>query len=422
MGHMAKLTKRKVDVLPLREREYLEWDEDLGGFACRVHPSGRKTFVFRYRVGGGRRGLQRNVTLGRYGEGFTVDQARLKARHLAAQVLKGEDPGGQRQEQRLAVTLDEFSTRYIREHATPMKKAASAKSDQWMLNRYLLPKLGTRKVVDITSGDVTKFVLGLSDRPILANRCRALLSKMLSLSISWGVRRDPVNPVNMVKKFPERSRERFLSSEERAKLGDTLRAIEADASEPWQAIAAIRLLLLTGCRRGEILSLKWEHIDYDNKAFLLPESKTGRKTIYLSKPVLEILAALPRKENCPYVLPARFNDGHFQGVGHVWERIRRTAGLSNVRIHDLRHTYASTGVGLRLGLPQIGGLLGHSRATTTAKYAHLAADPLREAGDLVARQLQADLDRGVNVIPFDDRKRPGTRLSAKVISPHTTRM
>ena len=223
----------------------------------------------------------------------------------------------------------------------------------------------------------------------------------MALAIAWNVRRDPVNPVHGVVKFPERSRERFLLSDEIKRLGEVLRAVGAEATEPWQAITAIRLLLLTGCRRGEILSLKWEFIDRDNQVLLLPESKTGRKTVYLTTPVLEMLDALPRKEGCPFVLPARFEaDGHFQGIGHVWARIRKRADLDNVRIHDLRHTFASTGVSLRVGLPLLGGLLGHAQASTTEKYAHLAADPTRKAGARIARQLRADLGPTSNVISF----------------------
>jgi integrase len=284
-----------------------------------------------------------------------------------------------------------------------------------LLDRHILPGLGSRKVVDITPADITKFLHSVGHQPsrkredrgklvptpILANRARSLLSKMLALAIAWDVRSDPVNPIQRVAKFPERSRERFLSGDEIKRLGDALRAVEADATEAWQAIAAIRLLLFTGCRRGEILSLKWEYVDHDMQALLLPDSKTGRKTVYLTSPVFEVLDALPKKADCPYVLPARFDtEGHFQGIGHIWERIREKAGLGGVRIHDLRHTFASTGVGLGVGLPLIGGLLGHARATTTEKYAHLAADPTRKAGARIARQLRAHLGASDNVIPF----------------------
>lgn len=416
---VSKLTKRKLDALAPADREYVVPDGELPGFACRVHPSGHKTFVFKYRLGGGRGGSQRKMTLGRYGEGFTTEQARARAKDIAAQVHRGEDPGRQRIEHRRAETLETFAKRYISDHATPRKRPSSATHDQWLLDRHVVPKLGSQKIVDITTGDVAKFIQGLSDRPILANRCRSLLSKMFSLSVSWGVRRDQINPVRLVAKFPEQSRERFLSGDEIKRLGDVLRDAESNATEPWQAIAAIRLLLLTGCRRGEVMSLKWEFIDRDNEVLLLPESKTGRKTVYLTAPVLEILEQIPRKDGCPYVLPSRFDvDDHFRGVAHVWERLRLVAGLHHVRIHDLRHTFASKGVGLSIGLPLIGGLLGHAKATTTAKYAHLAADPTRKAGARIARQLLAELGTSANVIPFGRPKARARRPDEASGLPH----
>ncbi len=398
---MRKLTKRTIDTLAPGDSDYTVWDREVAGFGCRVHPKGRKTFIFKYRVGGGRAAAQRKMTLGPYGEGFTVDQARTMAKQANADVLQGRDPAGQRSQHRAAETLETFSKRYMSDHATPMKKPRSVTNDRWLLDRHILPKLGSHKVVDLTSGHIVQFVRGLADRPILANRCRSLLSKMCSLAISWGVRGDRVNPVHGVDKFPERSRERFLAADEIKRLGEALRAAEADATEPWQAIAAIRLLLFTGCRRGEVLSLQWSFVDRDNDVLLLPDSKTGRKTIYLTAPVIETLDALPRKDGCAFVLPGRSGDDrHFEGVGHVWERIRSTAGLQGVRLHDLRHTFASKGAGLGLGLPLIGALLGHTNPATTAKYAHLAADPTRKAGARIARRLHSELGATATVIPF----------------------
>jgi integrase len=403
---MAKLTKRTTDALAPSAADFTVWDSELHGFGCRVHPGGRKTFVFKYRVGGGRGAAQRKMTLGRYSDAFTVDQARAMARQLHADVLKGKDPAGDRATHRQAETLEAFAQRYMSDHANAVKKASSAKQDQWMLDRYILPKLGSRKMVDLTSGDLTRFIRSHVATPIMANRLRALLSKMMSLAMAWDVRRDPVNPVLAIEKFPEQSCERYLSGDEMRRLGDVLREAETEASEPWQAIAAIRLLVLTGCRRNEVLAWQWPFIDRDNGLVALADSKTGRKPIYLTPPVLAVLDALPRTEGCPYVLPARpGREGHFVGVNHVWERLRKMAGLEDVRLHDLRHTFASKGVGLSIGLPLIGGLLGHAHATTTAKYAHLAADPTRRAGVRIARKLHAELGLAGKVVAFPDRRR-----------------
>jgi integrase len=296
----------------------------------------------------------------------------------------------------------------LSDHARPKKSARSAEEDEWLLEKYILPKLGTRKMVDLSAADVARVVHALAATPALANRVRALLSKMLSLAMVWGVRSDPVNPARAVEKFPERSRERYLSGDEVARLGQALAEAEKSASEPWQAIAAIRLLLFTGCRRGEVLGLRWDYIDNDNGVILLPASKTGQKTIYLTAPVLSILCDLQRKPNNPWILPSRLavNDRPFDGVGHVWLRIRTAAQLDGVRLHDLRHTFASKGVNIGLGLPLIGGLLGHALPTTTAKYAHLAADPTRKAGERIAARLASELAGSTaTVTEFATRRR-----------------
>jgi integrase len=292
--------------------------------------------------------------------------------------------------------VKDFADRYIADHAKTKKSASSAREDRRLLDRHILPRIGSRKMVELTTADVSKIIHGMSATPVLANRVRALLSTMLSLAMVWGIRKDPINPARLVQKFPEKSRERFLSEEELKRLGRILLDLEHTSAEPWQAIAAIRLLLFTGARKSEILSLRWDFIDYDNSVLLLPKSKTGRKTIYLTATVLGILASLPRKKSCPWVLPSRLADPnrHFDGVGHVWERVREKAGLPDARLHDLRHTFASKGVGLGVGIPIIGGLLGHKNPTTTAKYAHLAADPLRAANDRIADRLEVELSGG----------------------------
>jgi integrase len=333
---MGKLTKRTIDALSPRAKEYTVWDSELRGFGCRVHPGGQKTFVFKYRVGGGRRGTQRKLKLGAHGAGFTVDQARTETKHTSGAVLKGNDPAGDRSLHRQADTLEDFAKRYISDHAKLHKKASSAALDQAMLDRHILPKLGTRKVVDITSDDVRRFIIGHAATPIMSNRLRALLSKMFTLANSWGVRHDPVNPVHSVERFMERSRERFLNGDEIKRLGDALRKAETELAEPWQAVAAIRLRLLTGCRKSEVLSLQWSFVDRDNSLLALPDSKTGRRTVYLTPPVAELLDSLPRTEGCPWVLPGRYEgQGHLIGLNNVWARIRSEAKLAGIRLHDL---------------------------------------------------------------------------------------
>jgi integrase len=412
-----KLTKRTIDALQPREQEFTAWDGELRGFGCRVHPSGRRMFILKYRVGGGRSAAQRKMQLGAYGP-VTADEARKRAHKALLEVAGGGDPAGARAEHRRAATVNELAQRYMAEHAGTRKALKSVREDRRLIDLHILPKIGTRKVIDLTTADVSKVIHAAAHRPsrrrkdlgqlratpVLANRVRALLSKMLALSVVWGLRKDPINPVQLVEKFPEKSRERFLSANELDKLGKTLAELERTQAEPWQAIAAIRLLIFTGCRKSEILSLRWDYIDRQQGVIMLPETKTGRQTKYLFAPVLSVLDGLPRKEACPYVLPSRLANAnrHFDGLGHVWERVRSKAGLHRVRLHDLRHTYASKGVGLHMGLPIVGALLGHALPTTTAKYAHLEADPVRKAGERIANLLAVELSASSNANPGAD--------------------
>lgn len=213
--------------------------------------------IFKYRVGGGRNAAQCKLLLGTYGA-ITVDQARTLAHQAQAEIVKGGDPAGARADHRRAATVREFSERYLAEHADLKKGTISAREDRRLIDRHVIPKIGTREVVDLAATDIAKVVHGLSATPILANRVRALLSKMLSLAVVWGLRVDPLNPARLVQKFPETSRGRYLSTEELKRLGEVLSDLERNTGEPWQAIAAIRLLLSTGCRKTEILSLRWE--------------------------------------------------------------------------------------------------------------------------------------------------------------------
>jgi hypothetical protein len=175
---MPKLTKRLIDQLRPATTKYAAWDSELHGFGCLVRPNGRKTFIFKYRVGGGRSATQRKMTLGAYGP-TTVDEARRRARLLQADVTTGGDPAGLRNDRRQADSMKQFAERYLADHARPKKSPRSVEEDDWLLGRYILPKLGTRKIVDLTTADVSRVVNGLAATPALANRVRALLSKML---------------------------------------------------------------------------------------------------------------------------------------------------------------------------------------------------------------------------------------------------
>jgi integrase len=362
------------------------WDDDVRGLGLRVFPSGKKSFVLLYRAGT----RQRQMTLGPYGV-LTLKQARAKARQtLAAVSLDGRDPLAERQvASAKASTVEELSRRYLTEHAEVKKKPASAKTDAQMLRDYVLPKLGHLGVAEVCRQDVAGLHHSLRKKPYVANRVLALVSKMLNLAEKWGLRPDGSNPCRHVEKFKEKPRERYMSSKELERLTKALRDAERDCSESTHALAALRLLLLTGCRLREILHLRWEFVDLEEGLLLLPDSKTGAKTVFLSAPAQEVLANIPRTRGNPWVIEGRKEKSHLSDLKGPWRRICRRAELDDLRLHDLRHSFAAIAAGLGLSLPMIGKLLGHTQPRTTARYAHLAADPMHEAANRIGEQLAA---------------------------------
>ena len=383
----GRVTKRSVDALRPGQTTRFLWDRTLPGFGVRVTPQGVRSYVFQYELAG----RSRRLTIGRHGSPWAPAAAREEAIRLRAEVTLGRDPAEFRKELRRAETLNAFAERYLTEHAEPKKKPRSVAEDRRLLEKIILPRFGRRKVKDLSRADIARLHHELRQTPYLANRVLALLSKMFNLAERWGLRPDGSNPCRHVELFREKHRERFLSPDELRRLGEVLADSERRESEPPEAIAAIRLLLFTGCRLGEILGLEWNHVDRKGWRLVLPDSKTGAKVVQLSTPAAQILEDLPRIVGSPYVLPARRGVGHFVGVPHVWRRIRKTARIDDVRLHDLRHTFASVGAIGGESLVIIGALLGHRQPATTARYAHLSDEPLREASSRVARTIAASL-------------------------------
>ncbi len=392
---MPKLTKRTVDALkPRPGRDLVVFDSELSGFGIRVKPSGRKSYLIQYRNAGGR---SRRLTISGHGR-LTAEQARDQAKQLLAAAARGQDPAEERHRALRAPTVAQLAALYVERHARPRKKTAVA--DESMLRRYILPAFGTKKVDAITAADVARLHHALGDKPLAANRVLALLSVMFNLAESWGLRAAASNPCRHLKRYPERKRERYLAAEEIQRLGAALAAVEG--VEHPSALAAIRLLLLTGARKSEILTLKWEHVDLERYALRLPDSKTGAKIIALGGAAAALLGRLDRQDGNPYVCWGNSSGGHFVDLQHVWQRIRRRAQLPEVRLHDARHTFASFGAAAGMGLPVLGALLGHKQPVTTARYAHLANDPLRAAADRIAGEIAAALDGGplAEVVPL----------------------
>lgn len=386
----AKLTKRAIDGFSPTDKPFPIRDSELPGFSLRVYPNGRKAFFYRYRVGGGRGATIREPRIGDYGP-LTAEQARNIAKDWTAIVRQGGDPMGDRQAQREVRTMAELFARYLSDHARRHKKDASVRNDERMIEKRLHPLLGKKPVNAVTRQEIKALHARLEDTPYEANRTLALLSKVFSFAsdeLEWIKRSD--HPVVGIKRYAEKKRKRYLSQTELARLGDALRKAEEgqlDRSVSPYAVAMIRLLVFTGARHGEILSLRWSEVNFERACLELTDSKTGEKDIFLPPAGLHILSDLPRVKGNPFVIVGSRPGSHLVNIKAPWEIIRREADLSDVRLHDLRHSFASFGARAGMSLPIIGALLGHRETATTARYAHLSDDPLRSAADSIGSEI-----------------------------------
>jgi integrase len=381
---MPKLTKRFVDAAEPRQGDYFMWDDDIAGFGLRVLPSGRKGYIVQYRVG--RR--SRRISLGSTTV-VTCDQARTGAIKVISAARNGEDLAEKRDADRQAITVRELADRFDKEHVAVRVKDSTAKGYRRLLDRTILPALGRLRVTEVTRADVAKLHHDQRHIPYEANRCLEVISKMFSLAEMWWLRPDGSNPRKHIRKYTEEKRARFLSPAELKRVGEVLREMETEGIELPSAIAAVRLLILTGCRLNEIMTLKWSYLDVAAQALRLPDSKTGAKVVQLGQPAIVLLARIERTERNPWVIVGTKPDARLTDLQPFWQRVRARAGLKDARIHDLRHTFASTAVASGQGLPMIGKLLGHTQVQTTGRYAHLANDPIKMAVESVSSQLAA---------------------------------
>lgn len=424
------ISKRSVEALrcpSTKDRVFL-WDNALAGFGVAAFPptarmpEGRKVYVAQFRLNG----RSRRMKLGEHGR-ITPDQARSLAKQTLGAVERGKDPIEERRRERAVRTFKAVADEFIDLHAKAKRKSRTADDYEALLRLHILPAIGSRRVTDVRRADVAKLHAKLSAKPETGNRCLAVISSVWN----WAARRDEVkredNPARGIERNPETRRERFLTSDEIVRLGDTLRLAET-AGLPWavdenapnakhvpkknrltaidpHAAAAIRLLILTGARVSEILTARWDAIDWERGLLLLADSKTGAKAIYLPAPALALLADLPRVNGNPYIIAGQAPrkpkpepdgkkaDGRARAdLKKPWAAVAKHAGLEGVRLHDLRHSFASIGAGASLGLPIIGKLLGHTQPATTARYSHLDADPLHRAANLIGGHIAAALD------------------------------
>lgn len=460
----VKLTKRVVDAATAGVRPYVfVWDAELPGFGLRVRANGRKTYELQYRDAAGR---SRRVLIGEHGP-FTPEQARTAASRLRADVLEARrdpsklDPATTARRTRstarralAAPTVADLADAFLAECAAKLKPS-TVRGYTYLLGASPGPRarpgmvrqtLGALKVVDVTRADVSKLHYAMRATPYQANRALAVCSALFAYAEQHGHRPDGTNPCRGVTDYREHKRERYLTDAEFAALGSALAQAERvglplpakrarrkatattakhrtkDASPDGArrvtpanpvGVAVLRLLLLTGWREGEALTLQWAHLDLARGLATLPDTKTGRSVRELGAPALRVVDAMRvyKLPGNPYVFPGSKPGAHFTDTARLWDMVRHAAGLADVRLHDLRHAFASVAASGGLTLPLIGALLGHTDSATTARYAHLVDTSRKRAADLTSKAVAAALAGG-EAIPQSDPEysQRGTRV------------
>ena len=383
------LTTRFVEALSVSDREIVAWDRELPGFGVRVHPTGSKVYMVHKRSGG----KSRRVTIGRHGV-WSLDAARREAGGIIASLKNGDTPAraGAENGSNSGPPIAELAEQYMAEHVAVRCKPTTARSCRHIFDNYLLPQFGRKRLGEITPEQVAALHYRLREKATTANQVIGLLSRLFHKAAKSGYAPEGGNPCRFIKKYPTRSCERFLSEREFVRLGTVLDELEAKGKISTTAAAGLRLLMLTGCRRNEILTLRWEDVDLEHDEIRLPDSKTGARAVPLSPTARQVLSSLPRQPDNPWVISGRGSRARLSNLNATWGVVRKKAGLDDVRIHDLRHSFASRALSLGESLPMIGKLLGHSKVQTTARYAHLARDSVKVAAERVSDSLAADLN------------------------------
>lgn len=424
MPERVRLTVRMIAGLEAPSTETIVWDSEVFGLGLRMRPSGRKTYVLQYSFGQ----RSRRLTIGLHGSPWTPEMARAEGIRLLKVVVDGKDPLDAREVARAELTVAELCDVYVEVGLATRKpdSITSAKSD---IENHIKPLLGRKMAAEILPGDVDQLLLDIAEGKTAriaktkkkrgrsrvrggkgaANAAVTTLCSAFNFGIRRGVR--PDNPALGVRKFPGKKLGRFLSPAELARLGEVLAAAEALDVESLYAVAAIRLLILTGCRKMEILSLQRSWIDSFNGCFRLPDSKTGAKIVHVGPAVFELIDAIPEIDGNPYLIPGAAADTHLVNLQKVWKRIRAAAGLGDLRIHDLRHAFASLGATGGESLLIVGALLGHKSSKTTERYAHLSDHPLKGAAERISTEAARLLGVAQTQTPEAEKRRTDVALA-----------
>ena len=380
----AKLTKRFVESIQPGERDIVIWDTELPGFGVKVTPRGKRSYFCYYRVRDSRQ--QRRPFLGPHGV-LTCEEARREARQILAAAFRGEDPSGARQAGRRAETVADLCDRFL-EEVCPRKRETTAREYRRLIERHIRPTLGRLRVKDVTTGDVARLHHAMRETPRNANYALSVLSRLMTQAVRWQMRQH--NPCRgAVDRYPEAGRARFLSELELAGLGKVLADAERDHTELPGVIRAIRLLALTGRRVGDIVGLKWEQVDFDGACLRLPSTKTGPQEVTLGAPALALLAGMEHVGE--YVAHGADPDTALSAatLGHAWRRIRKQAEIPDVRLHDLRHGFATFAGQTGAGAFLVRDALGHKTLAMTGRYVERDVDPLRALTDKVQERIEA---------------------------------
>lgn len=397
-----RLTKRLLDSIGADDKDKFIWDDQLKGFGVKLTPAGKKIFVLQARL----HGRVKRYTIGAYGNPWTADAARDEAKKMLGEIVRGVDPHQEKRTRRQDITVEKLADLYW-EVAEAHKKPTTLANEKGLAQRHILPLLGRARLKEIHRPQLQKFIddvasgktaTDVKTRPRgrarvtggkgAANRTFGLLSSMLSFAVEQGYRAD--NPGLGVKQFKLAKHDRYLNKDELERLGRALVEVERQGASLF-AISAIRFLALSGCRRNEALHLQWHWIDFDHNLIKLPDSKTGQKVLLLGAVAADFLKTLPRLPDSPLVFPSSVGGRVPISIQKVWGRVRTAAGLEDLRLHDLRHNFASAAVSAGQSLYIVGKLLGHSQIQTTQRYAHLAPDPVRTAADDVADEIARKL-------------------------------
>jgi integrase len=411
---MSRLTKRTVDAEKSRDRDRFLWDDDLPGFGLRVYPSGAKVYLCQWK----RDGRTRRLVLGRHGP-VTCEQARAAATAALGRVASGEDPAQEREDRKRDLTVAELCDRWLAagcprakpgRDGTVLLKAGSASAYRSAIKRHIRPLLGHRKLTSLKSTDLTRFqsdvaagrtavvektgargLARVTGGRGVAGRCAAYLAAIFSWAAKQGFMTS--NPAAGLEVIPSGQRKGSLSAEELEKLGEALAVAEVEGVSP-VLLGAIRLLAFTGCRRNEVLRLRWPDVDLTAGVLRLPDSKTGAKLVPLTAPARDLLESLPRQDS-PWVFPASRGKGPAVGLNKVFRAIRERAGIDPATVpHTLRHTLATTAVHGNASLYLVGKVLGHASARTTERYSHAALDPVAAVAEAASKQIASSIRAG----------------------------